>query len=331
MTLMDFVDHGAGGPPEVLRLARCERPVPRAGEILIKVAFAGVNRPDCGQRMGRYPPPPGASPIIGLEVAGHVVQVGADVSRWKVGDAVCALTPGGGYAQYCVTPADHCLVVPTGMPLEKAAALPETCFTVWDNVFIRSSLKAGESFLVHGGSGGIGTTAIHMARALGAQVLATVGSAEKVAYCLEAGAHAVVNYREQDFVSAAADFTQGRGVDVILDMVTGPYLRRDLEALALDGRIAVIAFMGGSEAAVDVMPILRKRATITGSTLRPRTVEQKAVIARALEASWWPRLSDVGLHPVLHNIFNLGDAGKAHALMESSAHVGKIVLAVDPS
>lgn len=331
MALMNFVDHGAGGSPEVLRLARCERPVPRADEVLIKVAFAGVNRPDCGQRMGRYPPPPGASPIIGLEVAGHVVQVGPGVSRWKVGDAVCALTPGGGYAQYCATPADHCLAVPAGMPLEQAAALPETCFTVLDNVFNRSSLKPGESFLVHGGSGGIGTAAIQMARAFGAQVLTTVGSAEKKAYCLEAGAHCVINYREQDFVPVAMDFTHGRGVDVILDMVAGPYLRRDLEALALDGRIAVIAFMGGSEAAIDVMPILRKRATITGSTLRPCTVEQKAGIARALEAQWWPHLCDLKLRPVLHHIFDLGDAGKAHALMESSAHVGKIVLAVDPS
>lgn len=331
MELMDFVDYGAGGPPEVLRIARCERPAPRPGEVLVKVAFAGVNRPDCAQRIGRYPPPPGASPIIGLEVAGHVVQVGADVSRWKVGDAVCALTPGGGYAQYCVVPADHCLAVPSGMPLQQAAALPETCFTVWDNVFIRSSLKAGESFLVHGGSGGIGTTAIQMACALGAKVMATAGSAEKRAYCLEAGAQCVVTYREQDFVSVAMDFTQGRGVDVILDMVAGPYLRRDLEALALDGRIAVIAFMGGSEASIDVMPILRKRATITGSTLRPRTVAQKADIARALEAQWWPRLSDVRLHPVIHHVFDLREAGKAHALMESSAHMGKIVLAVDPT
>lgn len=330
MEHMVYIDHGAGGAPDVLRLARGPRPQPGPGEVLVRVAYAGVNRPDCAQRIGRYPPPPGASPVIGLEVSGLVVQAGSGVDRWKPGDAVCALTPGGGYAEFCVVPAGHCLPVPQGMSLEQAAALPETCFTVWDNVFVRGALQPGESFLVHGGAGGIGTTAIQMASALGARVMTTVGSAAKAAYCRQAGAERVVHYREEDFVRAALDFTDGRGIDVILDMVAGPYLARDLDALALDGRIAVIAFMGGTEACIDVMPVLRKRATITGSTLRPRTVAQKEVIAQALLSQWWPRLSEPKLHPVIHGVFELKEAAQAHALMESGEHAGKIVLAVDP-
>jgi len=328
MKTMRFVDHGAGGPPEVLCLATCEPPVPAAGELLIDVAFAGVNRPDCAQRIGRYPPPPGASPIIGLEVSGRVAALGAGVERWRIGDAVCALTPGGGYAEQCVVPAAHCLPIPAGMAMPEAAAMPESCFTVWDNVFARAALQPGESFLVHGGAGGIGATAIQMASAFGARVMATVGSGDKFGFCTEAGAHRVINYREQDFVAEAMDFTEGRGVDVILDMVGGSYLERDLAALALDGRIALIAFMGGARAEIDIVPILRKRATLTGSTLRPRTVAQKAAIARALELNWWPKLADPRLRPTVHRIFDLADAAAAHALMESSAHSGKIVLAV---
>lgn len=328
MNTMRYVDYGAGGPPEVLRLATCEAPVPAAGELLIDVAFAGVNRPDCAQRIGRYPPPPGASPIIGLEVSGRVAALGAGVERWRVGDAVCALTPGGGYAEQCVAPAAHCLPVPSGMRLDEAAALPETCFTVWDNVFVRAALRPGESFLVHGGAGGIGATAIQMASAFGARVMATVGSDDKFGFCTQAGAHRVINYRERDFVAEAMAFTEDRGVDVILDMVGGTYLERDLAALALDGRIALIAFMGGARAEIDIVPILRKRATLTGSTLRPRTVEQKAAIAQALERNWWAKLTDPRLRPTVHRVFDLADAAQAHALMESSSHSGKIVLAV---
>jgi NADPH2:quinone reductase len=327
MPAMTFVDHGAGGGPEVLKLAECERPVPLAGEVLIKVAFAGVNRPDCAQRIGRYPPPPGASPIIGLEVAGEVSEVGEGVTRWKRGDRVCALTPGGGYAQYCVAPAGHCLPIPAGLSLAQAAALPETCFTVWDNVFTRANLKPGESFLVHGGSGGIGATAIQMASALGARVMTTVGTAAKMEFCRRAGAQLVVNYREEDFVAAALAFTEGKGVDVVLDMVAGPYLERDLEALALDGRIAVIAFMGGAQATLDVVKVLRKRASIMGSTLRPRSNGYKSAIAAALEAGWWPRLDQASLQPVIDRTFALAQAEAAHRLMESSSHAGKIVLA----
>ncbi len=329
MTMMQYVDYGAGGGPEVLRLAQTQAPVAAQGEVLIKVAFAGVNRPDCAQRIGRYPPPPGASAIIGLEVAGHIAAVGPGVTRWKVGDAVCALTPGGAYAQYCAAPAEHCLPIPAGMSLESAAALPETCFTVWDNVFTRASLQPGEHFLVHGGSSGIGMTAIQMAKAFGAHVMTTVGTAEKAAFCKMIGADLVVNYRDDDFVARAEEFSNGKGVDVVLDMVGGSYLARDLQALAMDGRIALIAFMGGNDAQIEITPILRKRATITGSTLRPRTIAQKSAIARELETKWWPKLNAGVGAPVVHRVFPWAQAAQAHALMESSAHTGKIVLAVD--
>jgi NADPH2:quinone reductase len=328
MPSMRYVDYGAGGGPEVLQLASCPRPRPRAGQVVIRVAFAGVNRPDCAQRIGRYPPPPGASPILGLEVAGEIAEVGEGVTRWKVGDTVCALTPGGGYAEYCATPASHCLPVPAGLSLAQAAALPETCFTVWDNVFTRAALKPGESFLVHGGSGGIGATAIQMASALGARVMTTVGSAAKMEFCRQAGADLVVNYRAEDFVPAAMDFTGGKGVDVVLDMVAGPYMERNLDALAMDGRIAVIAFMGGAQVTFDVVKVMRKRASILGSTLRPRSDDYKSAIASALEAGWWPRLREPRLQPVIHRTFSLGEAQAAHRLMESSQHAGKIVLEV---
>jgi len=328
MDTMRYIDYGAGGGPEVLRLATCERPVPREGEVLLEVACAGVNRPDCAQRIGRYPPPAGASPILGLEVAGHVAALGPGVRCWRIGDAVCALVPGGGYAEFCTVPAAHCLPVPDGLSLAQAAALPETCFTVWDNVFERARLQPGESFLVHGGAGGIGTTAIQMASALGARVMTTVGDAAKVSHCLEAGAERVVLHREEDFVAASMAFTQGQGHDVVLDMVAGPYLERDLEALATDGRIALIAFMGGTQATVDIVKILRKRASIMGSTLRPRSVDYKAKLTRALALQWWPRLTQPRLQPIVHEVFALEDAARAHALMESGTHSGKIVLSV---
>lgn len=330
MSTMRYVDCGAGGAPEVLRTARCERPILREGEVLVEVAYAGVNRPDCAQRIGRYPPPPGASPILGLEVAGRVAALGPGAERWRVGDFVCALVPGGGYAEFCAVPAAHCLPVPAGLSLAQAAALPETCFTVWDNVFTRARLQAGEYFLVHGGAGGIGTTAMQMASAMGARVMATVGDAAKADYCREAGAERVVQYREEDFAAAAMDFTEGRGLDVVLDMVAGPYLERDVEALAIDGRIAVIAFMGGAEATIDVVKLLRKRASIIGSTLRPRSLAYKADLAAALERHWWPHLAVKRLQPVVNHVFDLDDAWKAHALMESGTHRGKIVLAVRP-
>ncbi|OVZ62974.1 NAD(P)H-quinone oxidoreductase [Pigmentiphaga sp. NML080357] len=328
MKTMRYVDHGAGGPPEVLRLAECAVPAPGAGEVLIEVAFAGVNRPDCAQRIGRYPPPPGASPILGLEVSGRVVRVGPGVDRWREGDLVCALTPGGGYAEYCLAPATHCLPVPPGMALEQAASLPETCFTVWDNVFSRAGLKPGERFLVHGGSSGIGVTAIQMAKAFGARVMTTVGTPEKAAFCRALGADLAVNYRDDDFVREAMAFTGDRGLDVVLDMVGGSYLARNLEALALDGRIALIAFMGGADATLPIPALLRKRATLTGSTLRPRTVAQKGAIARDLERHWWPRLAAGQGTPVIDRVFPWAEAAQAHARMESSVHAGKIILAV---
>lgn len=328
MSSMHFVDHGSGGGPEVLRVSSCARPEPRPGEVLIEVAYAGVNRPDCAQRIGRYPPPPDASPILGLEVAGRVAALGPDAPGWQVGDTVCALVPGGGYAEFCAVPATHCLPVPVGLTLAQAAALPETCFTVWDNVFVRAKLQPGETFLVHGGAGGIGTTAVQMANALGARVITTIGDPNKAEHCLRAGAERVVPYRDEDFVAAAQDFSAGNGIDVVLDMVAGPYLERDLDALAVDGRIALIAFMGGPEATIDVVKLLRKRAQLMGSTLRPRSAAYKSMLAQGLEKTWWPRLATPRLQPVVDRVLDLEHAGEAHALMESGTHAGKIVLAV---
>lgn len=326
---MRYIDYGKGGGPEVLVPASGPRPQPGPGEVLIRVRYAGVNRPDVAQRIGRYPPPPGASPIIGLEVAGEVEAVGPGVERWRPGDQVCALTPGGGYAEYCVAPAMHCLPIPRGMPLSHAAALPETCFTVWDNVFRRAGLKAGESLLVHGGSGGIGTTAIQMGKAMGALVIATAGSPDKVRYCLDQGADLAIDYRKQDFVQEVLAHTGGKGVDVVLDMVAGPYLQRDIDCLALDGRIAVIAFMGGTASTLDVTTILRKRVMLIGATLRPRSVAQKAEIADELARHWWPKL-DAGLGtPVVQAVMNWDQAGEAHRIMENGELIGKLVLAVE--
>ncbi|MEO7150320.1 MAG: NAD(P)H-quinone oxidoreductase [Burkholderiaceae bacterium] len=323
---MFYIDHGQGGGPEVLRAMRAARPTPAADEVLIEVAYAGVNRPDCAQRIGRYLPPADASPVLGLEVAGRVVAVGADVGTWQPGDLVCALTPGGAYAEYCVAPAAHCLPVPDGWSLEAAACLPEALFTVWDNVFRRARLRATETVLVHGGSGGVGNAAVQLARAMGATVIATAGSQDKATRCLAIGAHHAIDYRTEDFVARAMDITGGRGVDVVNDMVAGPYIARDLEALALDGRIALIAFMGGARAEIDVLPILRKRATITGSTLRPCSRAHKAAIAADLRAQVWPLLRQGLCKPQVERVLPLAAAADAHRLMESGAHFGKIVL-----
>ena len=307
------------------------RPVPRPGpgEVLIEVAAAGVNRPDCFQRAGSYAPPPGASDLPGLEVAGTIVQLGDGVTQWKVGDAVCALTPGGGYAQYCVTPAGQCLPVPKGLSMIEAASLPETFFTVWINVFERARLAPGETLLVQGGSSGIGVTAIQMARAFGHRVFATAGSAGEVRGMREARRRARASTTAaEDFVEVVKELTAGKGVDVILDMVGGDYVPRELKCLATDGRLSIIAFLGGTRATLDMSDILYRRLTITGSTLRPRSVEYKTQVAAALREKVWPLIEAGKIRPVIYRTFPLAEASKAHALMESGAHVGKIVLTV---
>jgi NADPH2:quinone reductase len=318
----------APGGPEMLRPEVRPVPEPGPGEVLIRVAAAGVNRPDVLQRLGQYAPPPGASDLPGLEVAGHVAALGAGVTRWREGDAVCALTAGGGYAGYVCVPGSHALPIPEGLSLAEAAAVPETFFTVWYNVFMRGGLKAGESFLVHGGTSGIGTTAIQLARAFGAKVLTTAGSDEKCAACLKLGADLAINHRTQDFVAEAKAFTAKRGVDLILDMVGGSYIGRNYQAAAESGRIAQIAFLEGGKAEVDFRLLMMKRLTHTGSTLRPRSVAEKAAIARELEASVWPLLAEGRVRPVMFRRFPLAEAAEAHALMESNAHIGKIVLDV---
>lgn len=327
---MRHVDHRPGGDADCLRLA--EGPVPQPGphDVLVRVAYAGINRPDVFQRSGSYPPPPDASPLLGLEIAGEIVALGAEVSGWKVGDQVCALTPGGGYAEYCVAPAEHCLPVPAGFSLLEAAALPETYFTVWSNVFDRAHLKAGETFLVHGGSSGIGLTAIQLAKQFGATVFTTVGNREKIEACQRAGADRVINYHEEDFVEVVAQATEGNGVDVILDMVGGDYIPRNVKSLAVEGRLVQIAFLKGARVELDAAPIMRKRLTFTGSTLRPRSRADKADIAKALQANVWPLLEQGLCRPVIHATFPLADAAKAHRLMESSQHIGKIMLEVAP-
>ena len=313
------------GGPEVLTPVEVARPEPGHGQILIRVAYAGVNRPDALQRAGSYAPPPGASPLPGLEASGHVAAVGPGVTDWQVGDAVCALLPGGGYAEYVVTPAAHALPVPGGLSLAEAACLPETCFTVWSNVVMRGGLTAGERFLVHGGSSGIGTTAIQIAAALGARVFATAGSAEKCAACTALGAERAINYREEDFV---AILKEAGGANLILDMVGGPYLPRNVKALADDGRLVQIAFLSGPKVELNFAEVMVRRLTITGSTLRPQSDLAKARIAAEVRAHVWPMIAAGRLKPVMDSEFALGDAAKAHARMESSAHVGKIVLKV---
>jgi len=313
------------GGPEVLQL--CERPMPKAGhgDVVIKVAYAGVNRPDALQRAGSYAPPPTASDLPGLEAAGEIVAIGAGVSEWSVGDQVCALLPGGGYAEYVATPAAHCLPVPDGMGLKEAACLPETYFTVFSNVFQRGGLQAGERFLVHGGSSGIGTTAIQLGKLFGARVFTTAGSDEKCAACLELGAERAINYREEDFT----EVMKGEGgADLILDMVGGEYLPRNVNTLAHDGRLVQIAFLQGPEIELNFALMMMKRLTITGSTLRPQSDLAKARIADALREQVWPLLNAGRLGPVMDSEFDLADAAAAHARMESSGHIGKIVLRV---
>jgi NADPH2:quinone reductase len=323
---MQAIEISKPGGPEVLQPAARPLPQPGPGEVLIEVAAAGVNRPDCLQRAGSYAPPPGASDLPGLEVAGTIVQVGAGVTQWKVRDSVCALTPGGGYAQYCTTPAGQCLPVPRGLTLVEAASLPETFFTVWINVFERARLGPGETLLVQGGSSGIGVTAIQLARAFGHRVFATAGSPEKCAACEELGAERGIDYRTQDFVEIVKELTAGKGADVILDMVGGDYVPRELKCLATDGRLSIIAFLGGTRTTLDMSDILFRRLTITGSTLRPRSIEYKTQVAAALKERVWPLIEAGRIRPVIYRTFPLAEASKAHALMESSAHVGKIVL-----
>ena len=314
------------GEPEVLKPAERPDPVPGPGEVLIRVAAAGVNRPDVLQRRGAYPPPPGASDIPGLEVAGTVAAVGAGVEGWRTGDAVCALVSGGGYATMCVAPAPQCLRVPATLDLVAAAAIPETFFTVWTNVFDRGRLQAGETALFHGGTSGIGTTAIQLAAVRGATVFATAGSDEKVRACEALGARRAINYRTQDFVNVIREMTGGAGVDLILDIMGGSYLNRNLAALAVDGRLVQIGLMGGENASVDLRRVLGRRLTITGSTLRPRPVAEKGAIAAALAREVWPLLEAGTIKPIVFKTFPLAEAAAAHRVMESSEHVGKIVL-----
>lgn len=324
----DCIEITAPGKPEVLQPARRPMPVPADGEVLIQVHAAGVNRPDVLQRMGRYPVPPGASDLPGLEVAGIIAAVAADVTRWKVGDRVCALTNGGGYASYCLAPAGSVLPVPAGLSMIEAAAVPETFFTVWSNVFDRGQLAAGESFMVQGGSSGIGTTAIQIAAARGHVVFATAGSDEKCAACVKIGATRAINYRTEDFEAVVKEATGGRGVDVILDMVGGDYVGKELKSLADGGRLVFIAFLGGMKATVDLNELMRRRLTMTGSTLRPRDNAFKAAVAASLEREVWPLIAAGKVRPVIHATFPLAHAADAHALMETSAHIGKIVLDV---
>ncbi|SEM09541.1 putative NAD(P)H quinone oxidoreductase, PIG3 family [Bosea lupini] len=326
--MMTAIGFDAPGGPDVLKAQQRPVPQPGPGQLLVHVAVAGVNRPDVLQRLGGYAPPPGASDIPGLEIAGRIVALGEGVSRYQVGDQVCALVAGGGYAQYAVVHEDNALPIPSGLSLEEAGALPETYFTVWTNVFQRGGLKKGESFMVHGGTSGIGTTAIQLAKAFGATVLATAGSDEKCAACRDLGADHAINYRTEDFVAAAKAATGGRGVDLILDMVGGDYINRNYDAAAESGRIVQIAFLNGPKAEVDFRRLMMKRLTHTGSTLRPRTIAEKAGIARELEAKVWPLLTEGRCKPVIHARFPLAQAAEAHRLMESNAHIGKIVLTI---
>ncbi len=321
-----IVAREAGGPG-VLHLTEIARPETGADQLLVRVLAAGVNRPDVLQRKGQYPPPPGASPLLGLEVAGEVVETGAAIQGWKVGDRVTALANGGGYAQYCAVPAVQCLPWPAGYDAIRAAALPETFFTVWANLFVHGRLAAGESVLVHGGSSGIGTTAIQLAREFGATVYATAGSAAKCEACLRLGAAAAINYRETDFGPRIAELTGGRGVDVVLDMVGAPYFERNLRSLAMDGRLVEVATqLGPVVEKLDLFYVMRKRLVITGSTMRPRTTAEKGLIATTLRERVWPALAAGRCGPVVHAVFPLAEAAKAHALMESGEHIGKIVL-----
>lgn len=325
-TSMRVIEAAQPGGPEVLRPGEAPVPQPKADEVLVRVLAAGVNRPDVAQRQGSYPPPPGASPILGLEVAGEVVALGSSATRFSIGDRVCALANGGGYAEFCAVPETQALPWPTGYDAIRAAAVPETFFTVWANLFMMGRLAAGERMLVHGGTSGIGTTAIQLAREFGAEAFATAGSDEKVAAIESLGATGI-NYRTQDFLEVIKEKTGGRGVDVVLDMVGAAYFPRNLQCLAMDGRLVFIAFLQGAKVdGVNLLPIMTKRLTLTGSTMRPRTTAQKAEIAAQLQEKVWPVLSAGRCGPVIHKVFPLAEAAAAHALMESSAHIGKIVL-----
>jgi len=323
---MSCVEISQPGAPEVLKPATRPVPQPGAGEILIRVAAAGVNRPDVLQRKGMYNPPPGTTDLPGLEVAGIVAAVGKGASRFKPGDQVCALLAGGGYAAYCTAPEAQCMPVPEGIALDEAACLPETVMTVWTNVFERGRLAKGETLLVHGGTSGIGTTAIQMAKARGATVFATAGGADKAKACKALGADLAIDYKAEDFAAKVKEATDKRGVDVILDMVGGDYFARNIDCLAVEGRLVYIAFLRGGKVELNIEPLMRRRLTVTGSTLRPRSVEEKGAIARAVEAEIWPHVAAGRIRPLIHARFPLAEAAKAHALMETNAHIGKIVL-----
>lgn len=323
MRYIDLPEHGAA---DNMVVAEGEKPVPGRGEVLIRVAAAGVNRPDIVQRAGFYPPPPGASPVLGLEVAGEVVSVGEGVERYTIGDRVCALTNGGGYAEFAAVPERQCLPVPQGLSMVEAAALPETFFTVWSNLFRRANLQRGEVLLVHGGSSGIGTAAIQIAQSLGARVFTTAGSDEKCRACEQLGAERAINYRREDFVDVVREATDGHGADVILDMVGGEYVDRNIQLAARDGRIVNIAFLGGAKVEVNMLPVMLKRLVLTGSTLRPEPAAVKAAIANDLEKRVWPLLAEGRIRPLIAATFALEQVADAHRLMESSSHIGKIVL-----
>ncbi len=326
-TMKQVCFSGPGGP-EVIAIETAPVPQPGPGQVLIAVAAAGINRPDCLQRAGGYPPPPGATKVPGLEVSGHIVSVGEGVADARIGEAVCALLISGGYAQYAVAEEPLCLPVPKPLSLLEAAGLPENYYTVYDNIFTRGRLKAGERILIHGGSSGIGSTAIQLAKNAGATVYATAGSAEKCAFCRSLGADEAIDYRAHDFGAEVKRLTDGRGVDVILDMVGGPYIQRNIAALAVEGRLVQIAFLQGSKAELDLTPVMIRRLTVTGSTLRPRSVALKAEIAAHLRRDVWPLLETGTVKPIIHATFPLDQARQAHELMESSAHLGKIMLAV---
>ncbi|PHQ71957.1 MAG: NAD(P)H-quinone oxidoreductase [Sneathiella sp.] len=327
-TEMTAIEITKFGGPDVL--APCIRPVPEPGheDVLVKVAAAGVNRPDVLQRLGGYSPPPGASDIPGLEISGTVAAVGAGVTKYKVGDSLCALVAGGGYAEYCVAPEAQCLDIPVGFDMVRAAAIPETFFTVWTNVFDRGRLQGGETFLVHGGASGIGTTAIQLAKSFGARVFTTASTDVKCREIEKLGAERAINYRDEDFVEVVKELTEGRGVDLILDMVGGDYIQRNISALAVEGRLVHIAFLGGASAEVNFAPVMMKRLTITGSTLRPQSVQAKADIGARLEEKVWPLLSAGSVGPVMDSVFPLTEAAAAHARIDDSSHIGKIVLQV---
>ena len=325
---MKAVEISHFGPPDVLKVVERPDPSPAAGEILIDVAAAGVNRPDVIQRLGKYPPPPGASDIPGLEVAGVVAALGADVRGWAIGDPICALVAGGGYAERAAVPHEQCLPIPRGLTAIQAAGIPETFFTVWTNVFQRGKLQAGETILIHGGTSGIGTTAIQLAKAFGARVFATAGSDEKCDAMRKLGVEHAFNYRTEDWVAEGKRVTDGRGVNLILDIVGGDYIARNLDLLSLEGRLLQIAFLKSPKAELDFSVMMRKRAWITGSTLRPRTPEEKGVIARELLAHVWPLLEKGTVAPVIHKVFPFAQAAAAHRLMEESTHIGKLILDV---